>query len=383
MDKVRSLYLDLLRISAAFYVFIFHFGAYKYYFSTLNFYNFWGLKILNSHYFVIVFFVLSGFLITMSANRPGVTLKSFLIARLGRLYSVLIPSLIFSLIVAVFLLHYGYLNPELVKHKSNMLLRFFLNLTFLAQSWSLCSPPTLNGAYWSVTYEFMYYLMIAATLVSGKRNQLLFLVIVLFIAGPKIILLAPAWLIGSLLYKIQERQLMDKWLSLFVFLFTSGILIYFYLRPDRVPFTKEIQDFMLFGHMLYLSWNYQADCLYALLVAINIYSLFGISTALCNRIPSSFINSFNKIVKPLSNCSYTLYLFHLPLLFLYALVLPYDKTNSLHQLGLITLVLLTVFLIARQTEWKVDLWRSYMERLYQFGRRNWFGLAGMIKKQNV
>src|SRR3954465_11832287 len=106
MDKVRSIYLDLLRILSALYVFLFHIGSIGVDDSsstTNGLQNNSAFKYLSAHYFVIVFFVLSGFFITMSANRPNLTFKNFLIARLGRLYSVLIPALIFSYLCTAFL----------------------------------------------------------------------------------------------------------------------------------------------------------------------------------------------------------------------------------------------------------------------------------------
>src|SRR5215211_9483731 len=100
MNKVQSFYIELLRVLAAFHVFIYHVGSIKIkdkpYFVSERFNQLFGLEYLTAHYFVLVFFVLSGLLITTSANRRKLSLKDFLVMRLGRLYSVVIPALIFS-----------------------------------------------------------------------------------------------------------------------------------------------------------------------------------------------------------------------------------------------------------------------------------------------
>ncbi len=383
MDNARSLYLEFLRISAAFYVFICHFGTYKYFFSTEDFNDRLGLDAMSAHYFVIVFFVLSGYLITMSVNRPGITFKSFIVARLGRLYSVLIPALIFTFVVAYFLLNFGFVDPDLVTNTNNLVIRFILNLTFLSQSWTLCSTPPFNGPFWSVNYEFMYYLLIGATLIPKKSTKILLIVTVIIISGPKVIILAPTWFIGSLLYKVSSKKLMNTKISLGLFLITCVLLLLIIQYPLRFPFTKELQDNLFFGMNLLLSWNYQSDYIFSFIVALNIYSFFGISKAILEKGNVVIIEKLMRIMRPISNCSYTLYLFHLPLLYLYVSILPYDKTNPIHQVIVLISVMITVYFIARKTEWKVDYWRNLVSRAVEFGSSKVKMLSISNKKKSI
>src|ERR1700728_1064570 len=97
MKKGLSLYLDLIRFSAALVVFIEHFRERtKHTFSRL-----WNdHPFLSTHLFsysqtaVIVFFVLSGFVIAhVLATRERTPLE-FAASRFGRLYSVVVPTLI-------------------------------------------------------------------------------------------------------------------------------------------------------------------------------------------------------------------------------------------------------------------------------------------------
>ncbi len=373
MDKVRSLYLEVLRIFSAFYVFIYHVGSgtlgKELYFSTRNFSNFWGLKYLSAHYFVIVFFVLSGFLISTSANRANITFRTFIIARLGRLYSVLIPALIFSFLVAFFLTNTGLIDASLVKNNTNLIARFILNITFLSQSWELCSTPPFNTPFWSVDYEFMYYLLIGAMLLTKNKHKLILILVVILISGPKVLLLAPAWLIGNLLYKMSKRKLLNTILSLVLFLVTLFLFVFIIINPAYLPLTKGVEDHMLLGSSLLFSWNYLSDYIFCVLVALNIYSFFGISKAILAKFSSRIIEKILAFTMKIGNCSYTLYLFHLPMLFLFASIFPYDKTNGLHQAGLITLVMVTVYFIARQTEWKVVFWRTLVEKTVLMGEK--------------
>ena len=92
IDPGVSSYLDLLRIVAAMMVLLSHylpvlFGV--------------GLELVPGHDAVIIFFVMSGYVIafvTADRDRP---LSKYAIHRLARLWSVLIPALALSVLAAV------------------------------------------------------------------------------------------------------------------------------------------------------------------------------------------------------------------------------------------------------------------------------------------
>ena len=92
MPKSTSVFLDGLRVLAALTVFAGH--------CVLLLYH--GGFPLAGHVAVIVFFVLSGYVIAYSTlSRPGMSAKRYTVARLSRLYSVVGPAL---LLTAAFLL---------------------------------------------------------------------------------------------------------------------------------------------------------------------------------------------------------------------------------------------------------------------------------------
>ncbi len=387
MNKIVSLYLDILRILSAFYVFIYHVGSDKIgnelVFSTPNFSETLSLSYFSAHYFVIVFFVLSGFLITMSASRPNITIKTFMTARIGRLYSVLLPALLLSFLVAKILIVGNYYPINLVRNNTQIIQRILLNLTFLSQSWNLNATPPLNGPFWSVQYEFMYYLIIASWLLVKNNFKYVLILIIILLSGLKVMLLFPCWLIGSLLYLlISKKKTLNFGLSVILF-FSTLILLFFILSGKlNLPFEKTIGDHDFFGFLLFFSWNYKADILFSLIVATNVFAIFGLSKKIEYLNSSSLVNKLHSKIQIMSNCSYTLYLFHLPLLFLFATIIPYDKTSSINQIGLIIMVLVAVYFIAKQTEWKVELWRGFVEKLFNFVGQKYIQLTSSNSKNN-
>ena len=93
-----SCLLDVLRLTAALVVFLYH--GYNMWFND----DFGKALVHLSHFAVIIFFVLSGYLIayTTSVNNRGPL--QYAQARLGRIYSILLPAIIITAIchVAVF-----------------------------------------------------------------------------------------------------------------------------------------------------------------------------------------------------------------------------------------------------------------------------------------
>ena len=367
MNKIKSIYLDILRIISAFYVFLYHFMTYKngeiLTFSNTTVSNYINLQYLPAHYFVIVFFVLSGYLITMSASKPNLSVRKFMIARLGRLYSVLVPSLLFSYLVYFYLNYFTRYNAHLNEHSNHLITRFFVNLVFLSQCWSLSSTPPINNPFWSVDYEFIYYIIIASLLLIKGSSKYIALFICVAVAGFKILLLAPCWLLGSLLFKLDSRKVyFNNLLSLIIFMISSFLIVQIVSGAYIIPFTKLSGDQIFLGQILYFSWNFRADYIFSLLISLNLYAAFGLSQFLTRFSKTKFINFIQPPIQFVSNCTYTLYLFHFPLLLLFSSFWFYDNNNIYHLIGLMFSVLAAVVLIAKQTEFKVSIWRIWVEK---------------------
>jgi len=387
MNKVSSTYLEVIRIVAATYVFIYHFssekiGSAQAFYIPGNGSGFW-LSYNIAHFFVIVFFVLSGFLITMSASRPGLTFKSFLIARMGRLYSVIVPALLFTYFVFAFMVYFKHAAIVDIVGGDHLFIRFILNLMFLTQSWNLCSTPPFDGPFWSVNYEFFYYLLMGSMLlIKGKYKYVIFTIVAL-LAGLKILMLFPAWLAGSLLYYCSRNRFIGAKISGIVFLLTLALIFLSMLFPEHFPFIKDIGQNRLLGTNLFFSWNYQSDYVFSTLVAINIYSFFGISEILFNFLANRGLGKLFRSIKTVGNCTYTLYLFHVPLLFLFAFLFPYDKASTLHQICLLLSVTVAVYFIATITEWKVSFWRNLVAGLFNYNYFDYLKVKLTDVKENL
>src|SRR4051794_17257355 len=96
MKRGLSIYLDLVRVVAALLVFVHHlsldFGCYARPEA--------GCVLVPyhvGHSSVVLFFVLSGYVITYVAHERERTLSAFALARVARIYSVAVPALVLTM----------------------------------------------------------------------------------------------------------------------------------------------------------------------------------------------------------------------------------------------------------------------------------------------
>ncbi|MBZ9611346.1 acyltransferase family protein [Rheinheimera sp. MA13] len=144
-----------MRLFAALMVFFYHASA-----ERLNGQWLSGIGSFG-HDAVIVFFVLSGFVIAYITNQRSSDISSFIKSRLARLYSVAIPALLFTVVadnVGIYLTPDIYLAPYY--QDSYPLARFVHNLFFINELWFTSWRAFSNGPFWSLSYEFftMLYL---------------------------------------------------------------------------------------------------------------------------------------------------------------------------------------------------------------------------------
>ena len=307
----KYIWLDLIRGLAALEVLMQHLR-------TLVFQNYWDgptsffKKIFYfitgfSHESVIVFFVLSGFLITgsiVNARKKGTfSSLNYGLDRLVRLWIVLIPGLVLTLIVDRAGIHWFGTNPAYlgnIHYTGNIDVAanlngptFFGNIFFLQGI--LVDTFGSNTPLWSLTNEFWYYILFPMIYFLfylkkiGIRVLLSILTIaIFFFIGQDILQYFLVWLIGSALFFVKENFPAPS-VRLKQILLIGGIIafgLYFYeLRiSGRLDWVKDIMSGLITVVLCY----------------VGLYS--GMRSKFLSRIVSFF-----------SGMSYSLYVIHLPL----------------------------------------------------------------------
>ena len=352
MKKEFSIYLDLVRFVAAFLVVLFH----------SNVRNISSEQIplsTHGHQAVMVFFVLSGYVISyIAAGRESSPIE-YWSSRLSRFYSLAIPAVLLAPLLD---LAGQALAPEFYVGKTThdwWALRIFSSLLFTNEIWVLSIMSFSNVPYWSLCYEMWYYVLFAAaTFAKGSTRHVLLVVTVLFV-GPKIMLLAPIWGLGVVLHRWRRLYNLRAWQNWALFLGSIPA----YLLFHHYQLSELGSDWL--RTLVGAEWHKQAtfsryfitDYLLALVIAANFVGFRGIAhhfaTPLltCER-PIRWIASF----------TFSLYLLHQPLLQFFGALINGNPSKPWFYLEVLAATLASIVVISLLTEQKRSHLRNAIRR---------------------
>lgn len=272
------------------------------------------------HQWVIVFFVLSGYLVGGSVLRSMAldrwSWRSYLLNRMTRLYVVLIPALVLGGLLDFMGIHLfgsaGIYGGRTGTHELVVAVQSKLSIPILLGNYAFLQGiyvPTFgsNGPLWSLANEFWYYLAFPfLTLALWRRLPLfqrllyavLMVAIVLFMRPP-IALLGIIWLLGVAIHYLPhlpaENVFLRRALMLAAVLVASGTLAW----------CKQTR-------------NHAADYVLGIAITLLIYVVLS-----CSRTPMP--KAYNWTSHALSRSSYTLYLVHVPMLVFIAAWLAHPR----------------------------------------------------------
>ena len=344
MDKTFSLLLDLSRLLAALLVFFHHAEQIT---KDRN------LSALASfgHDSVVFFFILSGFVIAYVTRHKEKNLADYATARMARLYSVALPSLI--LVFGLFLAgnHFFPASYAAVAG-TNWTATFLSGMVFLNGN-----IPT-NAPYWSICYEAWYYALFGLFFYLKGYRKYLFLLAGILIAGLNIILLMPIWLLGFACFGKQHALPKQKALGYGMIVLSLGV--YLCMRhwnlDDRL---FEASASLLGGveqanETLHFSKRYLPDYIIA--------CLFVMLFAGLHIVRDDFQRGFSfceKGIRLASSYTFALYLYHYPvLLFMFQVT-----DNSIMAMST-CMVLVTA--LGHLTEKQKPLVATSLQRLFRF-----------------
>jgi len=289
-----SILLDLIRGASAQFVLIGHLLSY------FNIQETYKMPVIQN-FGVLVFFILSGFLITQTTLIKGDSYKfnSYLIDRFSRIFYSFIPALLFVVVVDMIIIQKGAYNPSF----NNSVWNFFGNFLML-QGYPMIGEINLEAygsarPFWTVSVEWWIYIFFGFLYYFRNKLKPNFWHICLFIVSVPV----------AFLY-INER---GSGLSLVWAIGFALAVIYNNLSVKingKIFWMLAIVSVLGIGYRAYL-YRGMYDLGIALFFAVIILICLYPPESLSRLIKSPF---FSKISKFLASFSYSLYLIHYTLI---------------------------------------------------------------------
>ena len=264
------------------------------------------------------------------------SMRELLIDRASRIYSVVIPGLVLTILCEGTAL---LISPASYKAQADSFswahvpLQIVANLTFTAQCWGYEINPLSNSPFWSMSFECVYYVLFALLLYGWDSKVCRSIALLLAIAaGPAIVLLFPIWLLGCLLYDLYI------WLDQksYAFLLTTGLLaitlatcvlfrqsiIHMLLITDMRHRTEWLQHFFspalqsrLADRTGMVPWLSRASLSFYLAGVLTSIALLWMLITIDRFFPKIPLGIATRL-RRVAEGTFVLYLFHLPLLIL-------------------------------------------------------------------
>ena len=320
----------------------------------------------TGHQAVVIFFVLSGYLISgsifRSLKRNNWSWSRYLLHRLLRLWIVLIPGLLLCALwdtigirshMAPLLYGGGMGNhtvPDVAAVRTIKI--FFENLGFL--QWVIGPSFGSDTALWSLSCEFWYYILfplglfvvlpkvpIRVRIVCGVLFGL-----AAWLVSEHILAAFPIWLLGTLLALLPVPKF-SNWFRILV----SCVFVVVYFLSAKIGAIHVVVD-----HVSPMILDY----------ILGVATLLFLWVLLSATSPSED-SAGEKGARELSRFSYTLYVCHIPLCVLLAAALVGDNRWSpdpihiLIALGVLVLLVAYAYGLAYLTEFRTDRIRRFLE----------------------
>lgn len=355
LNPALSSYLDFMRFTAAFAVLLGHMDLDGLSMS-------WMPLAGYSHEAVIIFFVLSGFIIYYSTTSRASSWQQYAVARLSRIYSVAFPAVLVCVGLALWLASQPGFNPKLFSNYSEPTLwDVASSLLFINESWLHGKVVPMNHPYWTLCYEVWYYAIFGAFFFGRPRWRWWLVGLAAAVAGPAILLLFPVWVLGAWLAASGRYDASwPKGWAVFLFLGSLAVVV----AINVAELDAMVQSF-LYNHVpgfwrLDGSQRFVTDYVIGAALCLHIVAFSSLPASV-----HQFFERYQGLFASIAGFSFTLYLFHRPMTQLLGAAFP-QPVGAVWQTALIACgILLACWTISWGTERQLPRWRRGFARLIQ------------------
>jgi peptidoglycan/LPS O-acetylase OafA/YrhL len=371
MSKTLSIFLDALRFLAALAVVVGHF-------TQPIFTSIWPDETVWAVAAVAVFFVLSGFVISYVVSKKEDSPFVYAVARISRIYSVLVPAIVLSTMVLLLglKLDRAYMLTHVMQPDFNVLLQphpvtaiaihSLVPLTFLNSLHNTLNAmyPPLDSPIWSLGFEVAYYALFGIAVFSRGALRVVLLVVIAALVGPAVLQLFPIWLAGVFSHRLTQRIKLGAALStiLGVMCFAC-VAVECWRWPSYLAWSnlRHVWPLQMFLHGTASAQSSNVFYYWGLAAVLLV-----LGAALMERVIGPLLAPLEKPIRWCAGHTFSLYLFHYPVFVLLYVTTHYNRTSLRSVLPIFLADILLCMLLSTVSEDKKLWWRKMIAR--------WLGL---------
>lgn len=313
--------LESIRGGAALYVFVSHFMLGYF----INRTNKFSLIFSFGQEAVILFFLMSGFVINLSYSQKNISFWEYFKKRFLRIYPLFFLSILFVI-------------SYILISDSTFDIQTLIGNLLMLQDMGPLKPGTIvdtfgNSALWSLSYEWWFYMMFIPIYRSGNKKNISIFIVVL----------------SSLLYFVFPIQLL-RWLLYFGIWWSGALLAELYLLKS-LSFKKVLYE-IIFKILLFPTLLLFLKFLKEPFVSIGIYptlelrhfasAIFFILVAVLWREMKWFGYFVFKPLEKIAPFSYGLYVLHLPIIVILDFIFLNKIDNKIIQFTITFVIVISI-----------------------------------------
>ncbi|MFT6905421.1 MAG: peptidoglycan/LPS O-acetylase OafA/YrhL [Oleiphilaceae bacterium] len=302
---------------------------------------------------VIIFFILSGYVISYTTTVKSQSPKQYFIARASRIYSVALPVLLLSFAIGVYLTSEKYAD---FYQYSKPYLYIPFHLLFLGEISVFQEKPFLLVPYWSLSYEVWYYALFAVVYFLKGFTRIFILALLVLFLGHRLFLLLPVWWAGVWLYHNCSKYKLSHRNAMVLFFFSITLAIFF--KVSELPlYLREHTSLIWPGYFPALGSadRFISDYFWTLIILLNFYSLHFINF----KIPAAIETK----VRLFATYTFTLYLAHMLVIEVYARHFKNEASGLIEAFVVILIIVFSTYLIGELTEKRKYLFSSFLKKV--------------------
>jgi peptidoglycan/LPS O-acetylase OafA/YrhL len=240
--------------------------------------------------------------------KSGLSFKSYLILRLGRIYPLHLFTLLLWLVYILFKQINGFQTEFILKDN----IWTFVSNVFMIQSLGVHNSLSWNFPSWTISTEFYTYLLFYLLLITLDKKKKLWMPFLIAIISYCFLLSLNRITISSITYDFGIVRTIGA--------FYLGVGIYRFKRDTKFTLTKmmnlyELTPLLIFVFLISLPQRIPFHDIYMILTLV--FSIYVFSEK-----KSGVLGNFlqNKILRKIGEYSYSIYMLHIFIISLYELV---------------------------------------------------------------